>query len=116
LSLDVRCTLMRKPVLKLSIALVFSTLALMACDAVDSLKSGLEHSQAVSAELEKSIGSKPLVGFNWSNGFLTSVTVTFDGVPKDKSLVEISEASRSAVLKEFKQEPKQIVVSFAITP
>jgi hypothetical protein len=56
------------------------------------------------------------VGFNWSNGFLTSVTVTFDGVPKDKSLVEISEASRSAVLKEFKQQPKQIVVSFAITP
>ena len=103
-------------VLKLAVSLAFAALALLGCDAVDSLTNGLERSQAVSSELEKSLGMKPFVGFNWNNGFLTSVTVTFEGIPKDKSLVEISEASRNAVLKQFKQEPKQIVISFAITP
>jgi hypothetical protein len=90
------------------------SLALWGCDAIDSVKEGFAHSQAVSAELEKSLGLKSFVGFNWHNGSLTAVTITFDGIPKDRSLSEISEATRRAVLKEFKQEPQQIVVSFTI--
>ena len=104
----------QRPVAALS-ALLFA-LALASCDAFDSLKNGFEHSQAISAQLEKSLGTKVLVGFNWSNGSLRSVTVTFQGIPKDRSLSEISELSRAAVLKEFKQEPKQIVVAFVLTP
>jgi hypothetical protein len=99
-----------------ALALVFATLALAACDAIDSMRNGFEHSQAVSAELENSLGLKSFVGFNWNNGSLTSVNVTFQGVPKDRPLPELIEISRQAVLKEFKQEPKQLIVAFAITP
>ena len=92
---------------------LLGVLCIAGCDAVDSMKNGLEHSEAVSASLEKSLGEKPFVGFNWNNGSLTAVSVTFSGVPKDRSLAEIADLSRTAVLKEFKQEPKQIVISFA---
>lgn len=95
---------------------VVLALAINGCDAVDSMRNGFEHSQAVSAALEKSLGLKSFVGFNWNNGSLSSVTVAFDGLPTDRSLQEISEATRSAVLREFKQEPKKIVVSFSISP
>jgi len=91
------------------------SLMLWGCDAVDTMKEGFAHSQAVSVELERSIGLKSYVGFNWNNGSLTSVNVTFDGIPKNKSLPEISEAAKAAVLKEFRQEPKQIVVAFKMT-
>jgi hypothetical protein len=90
------------------------SLSLWGCDAVDSVKEGFAHSQAVSAELEKSLGLKSFVGFNWNNGSLTAVTITFDGIPKDRSLSEISETATRAVLNEFKQEPTLIVVSFTI--
>lgn len=74
------------------------------------------HGSRRTVGLEKSLGVQPLVGFNWNNGFLTSVHVTFEGIPKDKSLPEIGEVATRAVLKEFKQEPKQIVISFTIKP
>jgi hypothetical protein len=106
---------MRRRFFSCVLALAFATLALAGCDAVDSMRNGFEHSQAVSTELEKSLGLKSYVGFNWNNGSLTSVNVTFQGIPKDHSLADIIEISRQTVLKEFKQEPKQIVVSFAIS-
>ena len=102
--------------MKIALPLVFLLFAIWGCNAIDSLKSGWQHSQAVSAELEKSLGVKPLVGFNWHNGVLTSVNVTFEGIPQEKSLPEIGEVATRAVLKEFKQEPKQIVISFTIKP
>jgi hypothetical protein len=89
-------------------------LALAACGPVDSLKEGWSHSQAVSARLEKSLGTKSTVGFNWSNGDLVSVTVTFDGIPPDVTLTDIAEKSRQAIAQEFRQVPKQVVVSFAL--
>jgi hypothetical protein len=99
-----------------SIVAVVLTVALCACDAIDSMQNGFAHSSAVSAELEKSVGLKSFVGFNWNNGFLTQVTVTFEGVPENRSLQEITQLSRAAVLKEFKQEPKKIVVAFMLSP
>lgn len=81
----------------------------------DSMKEGLQHSEAVSAELEKSIGVKPFVGFNWNNGSLTSVNVTFQGVPQVE-LPEIARKAKAAVISEFKQTPKQVVIAFAIEP
>ena len=106
---------MRRRFFSCTYALAFATLALAGCDAVDSMRNGFQHSEAVSAELEKSLGTKSFVGFNWNNGSLTSVNVTFQGIPNNHALPEIIEISRQAVLKEFKQEPKQIIVSFAIS-
>lgn len=44
-----------------------------ACDGIDTMHEGLAHSQAVSGELEKTVGLKSFVGFNWHNSSLTSV-------------------------------------------
>lgn len=90
--------------------------SLAACDAYDSAKEGFAHSQAISTELEKTLGTKTFVGFNWHNGTLSAVTVTFEGVPKGRTLQEISDVSRAAVLKEFKQTPEQIVIAFSFKP
>ena len=98
------------------LSLVVLIAAIAACDAVDTMKEGFAHSQAVSARLEKTVGLKPFVGFNWSNGSLTSVSVTFEGMPKDASLSDIAAESRQAIAAEFKQAPKQIVIGFSIEP
>jgi hypothetical protein len=54
------------------------------------------------------------VGFNWQNGTLVSVNVTFRGLPANTSLPEIAAKSKEAVISEFKQTPKQVVIAFAI--
>ena len=89
---------------------------LAACGPVSTMTQGWQQSQAVAADLEHSVGLKPFVGFNWRNGALASVTINFEGVPKQKSLAEIVDLSRASVKSHFKQEPKQIVVGFAIAP
>lgn len=93
------------------LALVFS---IAGCGAFDSLSDGLKHSEEVSADLEKALGRKPLVGFRWSNGFLTSVSVTFEGVPDAKSTRDIVALARASIAQHFAQEPKTILVSFAV--
>ena len=101
--------------MKLSIVAALCVLILYGCDAVDSMREGFEHAQAVSAELEKSVGVKPFIAFKWHNGSLVSVNITFKTLP-DKSVAEIGAVSRTAILKHFKQEPKEIVLAFTITP
>ena len=102
--------------LKRLLTLVLLVAALSACDAVDTMKEGFAHSQAVSDTLEKTVGLKSHVGFNWNNGSLTSVIVTFQGIPKDGSLTDIAEKSKRAIAAEFRQTPKQIVIGFSIEP
>jgi hypothetical protein len=92
---------------------VVGFLALAGCDAVDTIKEGMNHANAVSARLESSLGTKPAVGFNSNNGELTNVTVTFAGEPRF-SLDEIADKTREAVRAEFKQTPKHITLSFEI--
>ncbi len=94
------------------IAAVAGTLA--GCSPIDAMKEGFAHSQAVSLKLEKSLGLKSVVGFNWHNGTLTSVNVTFQGIPSNNTLPEIAAKSKEAVISEFKQTPKQVVIAFAM--
>jgi hypothetical protein len=88
--------------------------ALAACGPVDTLKEGFAHSQAVSADLEKSLGLKSFVGFNWSNGALQNVNVTFEGLPANVPLSDIAAKTREAIVSEFKQTPSQVVIAFAL--
>ena len=97
-----------------AVSLLVVSVMLGGCDAVDTMKEGFGHSQAVSTRLESSLGLKSYVGFNWNNGVLNSVTITFDGVPQAPSLPEVVSKSREAVLAEFKQTPKTIVVAFSV--
>jgi len=98
------------------IIVLLLAISLSACDAISTLTEGFKQSQEVATDIEKMTGSKPLVGFNWNNGSLTSVTVNFKGIPKDKSISELAEIARSSIKNQFKQEPKQIVLGFTIQP
>ena len=99
-----------------SLSAVVVALALAGCGPIDTMKEGFAHSQAVSAELEKSLGVKSSVGFNWTNGSLASVNVTFEGIPSNLTLSEIAAKAKQVVSAEFKQTPTKLVVAFAIDP
>lgn len=89
-------------------------LALSGCNAVDTMKEGFQHSQEVATDLEKAVGQKPFVGFNWSNGSLVNVSVTFEGIPWQMSNQGVVAAARTAIAARFKQQPEQIVISYTI--
>jgi hypothetical protein len=63
-----------------TIAILVLASSLAGCDAVDLISKGMSYSNAVAADLERATGVKPGVGFNWHNGGLQSVTVTFPKV------------------------------------
>lgn len=99
--------------------LFFATLiglSLSGCGAVDTMKQGFQHSEEVATDLEKSVGQKPFVGFNWSNGTLANVSVTFEGIPAAKSNQEIVALARTSIAARFQQRPTQLVVSYTIDP
>ena len=89
-------------------------LTLAACDAVNTLTDGFKHARAVETDLEGTTGVKPNVGFNWNNGRLTSVTVTFPRLVESKPLHELAAAARASVGREFKQTPDNILLAFAV--
>lgn len=88
--------------------------SLAACGLISTLVDGLKYAKAVEADLKEVTGLKPQVGFNWNNGRLVLVTVTFPELYDAKPLRELAEATRSAVAKEFKQTPENIVLGFAL--
>jgi hypothetical protein len=97
-----------------AIAILVLAAGLAACGPISTLTDGFKYAKAVEADLEAVTGLKPGVGFNWHNGRLVSVTVTFPSLHKDKPLAELAEAVRSAVGRGFKQTPENIVLSFAL--
>lgn len=96
--------------------LLLATALLSSCGPLDTMREGFAHSQAVSTQLEKSLGLKSEVGFSWVNGTLTNVNVTFAGIPQNANLAHISEQAKRAISAEFKQTPKQVVIAFAFEP
>lgn len=95
-------------------AIVAVAIGLAACGAIDTMVDGLKHSRAVESNLETSMGTKPAVGFNWSNGRLLVVNVTFPRLLENKPLGELAETVRAAVEKEFTQKPEHIVLAFSL--
>ncbi len=90
-------------------------LGLAACGAVNTVTEGFTHAKAVESDLEASTGVRPQVGFNWNNGRLVTVTVTYPRLLDAKPLPELAAAARAAISKEFKQKPEQIVLAFAVS-
>src|SRR5450432_1048031 len=97
-----------------TVAIVVLAAGLAACGVIDSLVDGLKYAKAVEADLEQETGSRPGVGFNWSNGRLTSVSVTFPRLIETKPVRELADTVRRAVAKEFKQTPENIVLAFSL--
>ncbi|MGY3693923.1 hypothetical protein ACVIGA_004003 [Bradyrhizobium sp. USDA 3240] len=86
------------------------------CGLVDAVFDGFKHAKAVENDLVAMVGVKPAVAFNWHNGRLTSVTVTFPSLMQDKPLHELADAARTAVGKEFKQRADDVVLAFSLGP
>jgi hypothetical protein len=83
---------------------------------IDSLVDALKYAKAVETDLEQETGSRPGVGFNWSNGRLTSVSITFPRLIETKPVRELADTVRAAVAKEFKQTPENIVLAISLRP
>jgi hypothetical protein len=98
------------------IAIILLAAGLAGCDMLDLIMDGFKMTAAVQDDLEQVTGVKPQVGFNWQNGTLQVVTVTFPRVYDSKPLSALAEEVRAAVRKEFKQPPKTIMLSFSLSP
>ena len=97
-----------------TIAILVLAAGLAACGVVSTLVDGFKYVKAVATDLEQETGLRPEVGFNWHNGRLTSVTVTFPKLYDTKPLRELADTVRAAVVKEFKQTPETIVLAFSL--
>ncbi|QDW41636.1 hypothetical protein FFI89_033655 [Bradyrhizobium sp. KBS0727] len=96
------------------IAILVLASGLAACGMISTLVDGFKFAKAVANDLEQTTGLKPGVGFNWHNGRLVSVTVTFPKLYDAKPLRELADVVRAAVRKEFKQTPEDIVLGFSL--
>lgn len=96
------------------IAIIVLASGLAACGAISTLMNGFKYAKAVESELEQATGLKPGVGFNWHNGRLVLVTVTFPKPYDAKPLRELGEVVRASVRKQFKQTPEDIELGFSL--
>jgi hypothetical protein len=97
-----------------AVAVAILAVGLAACGVVSSFVDGIKYAAAVADDLEQMTGLKPGVGFNFNNGRLQSVTVTFPRLYDAKPVRELADATRAAVKKEFKQTPDNIMLAFAL--
>jgi hypothetical protein len=97
-----------------ALAVALFAFGLAACGVVGTFVDGIKYARAVEEDLEQATGLKPAVGFNFNNGRLQSVTVTFPHLYDAKPARELAEAIRATVQKEFKQTPENIVLAFAL--
>ena len=91
-------------------------LGVAACGAIGTLVEGWKYANAVAAELESETGVKPSVGFDWNNGRLVAVTVTYPQLYEQKPLRALAQIVRRSVESHFKQKPQKIVLSFSFDP
>jgi len=82
------------------------------CDVAGQLKEGISQSSTAAETIEKKVGTKPSIGFNFYNGSLATVTVQFGEAPK-LPLAELEVVTRSAVIEAFKSEPNNLVIAFS---
>jgi hypothetical protein len=95
-------------------ALLILAISLAACGVADTMTDGMKHVKAVEDDLAVSTGIRPQVGFNWTNGRLTMVTVIFPRVYDAKSLGELAQTVRRSVTSQFQQTPENITLAFAL--
>lgn len=103
---------MRFPGFHGSLAVLVAASALVACDVASQIKDGLAHSSAASETIEKQVGKKPEIGFNYNNGSFSQATVQFSEAPA-MPLPELEKVVRAALVSEFKDEPAQLIIAFA---
>lgn len=95
-------------------AILILAAGLSGCGVAEMMSNGMAHAEAVETDLMEATGVKPAVGFNWKNGSLRSVTVTFPGNYVGKPLGELADTVRTVVAREFKETPDTILLTFAL--
>jgi hypothetical protein len=96
------------------IALVVLATSLAACGIISTLLNGVKYAEAVANDLEQATGLKPGVSFNWHNGRLIRVSVSFPKLYDDKPLRELADVVRISVTKQFKEAPADIELGFSL--
>lgn len=97
-----------------AIVIAVLVVCLAGCGQVGMLTDGIKYAHAVESDLERLTGVKPQVGFNWNNGRLRSVSVTFPRIFNANPVVELADEVRTVVVKDFKQSPDAIVLGFVV--
>ena len=97
-------------------AVVALAFGLAACGAISTLVEGWKYAKSVESDLESTTGVKPSVGFNWSNGRLLTVTVTYPHLYERKPLAALAETVRRSVESHFQQKPADIMLCFSLRP
>ena len=96
------------------IAIIILATSLAACGIISTFVNGFKYAEAVAVDLEQATGLKPGVGFNWHNGRLVRVTVTFPKLYDAKPVRELADVVRTSVRKQFKQTPEDIELGFSL--
>jgi hypothetical protein len=96
------------------IAIIILATSLAACGLISTFVNGFKYAEAVAVDLEQATGLKPGVGFNWHNGRLVRVTVTFPKLYDAKPVRELADVVRTSVRKQFKQAPEDIELGFSL--
>ena len=93
---------------------VLFSVCLTACGLIDTVPELFKHSQAVETDLEQKVGVRPQVGFNWRNGRLLQVSVTFTHLYEKTPLHELARIVRRSVDAEFQPAAETVTLSFAL--
>jgi len=96
------------------IAIIVLATSLAGCGLISTFVNGFKYAEAVAVDLEQATGLKPGVGFNWHNGRLVRVTVTFPKLYDAKPVRELADVVRTSVRKQFKQTPEDIELGFSL--
>jgi hypothetical protein len=94
-----------------------AALLLASCGWFNSLSELEGQSSATADALERDLGVKPKIGWQYFNGTLTSVNVTFEeGKVEGVSMGVLETQVRAAVKANFKEPPRHIMISAVIKP
>lgn len=85
------------------------------CGQIDEARFGLVQSTALAEDLEQILGVRPSVSSQWSNGVFDELRVTFDQMPIESGVEEITAAVRQLMLVHFDDEPRNLRLSFEET-
>jgi hypothetical protein len=81
------------------------------CNFLGSMSEIQSQANATAAALERDLGTRPSVGWNWNNGQLRSVSLVFDGQKvANLQIGQLEARVQMAVTANFKQRPSTIEV------
>lgn len=90
-------------------------LFIASCGVVGTLTEMNEQTSKTADVLEESLGTRPQIGWNMTNGVLTDVNVYFENLDDySVSVAELIEQVKTTVAENIKERPGVLVVSVAI--